>query len=111
MNKIHFIAYAIIIMLFSLLFFNQSKKAKVAIVDSQKVVREYEGFKEAQNFYENKLEEMKKNFEAKKAIYETKQNQLKIISNRLSKEELVEREAEIESLKGALLRFGEEIEK
>lgn len=109
-NKIHYAAYLVTLALLSYLFIKQSKVQKIAIVNTQKVLESYEGFKEAQDLYETKTNEMSQTFEKQKLAYESKSNEFKILSNKLSKEEIATKEMELKTLQAKTYQLGKAIE-
>ncbi len=92
------------------LFFQQNNTKKVAVVNAQIVLEKYDGFKEAQDLYEVKTKEMSEMFEKQKSLYESKSNELKIISGKLSKKELEVKKGELEILKAKIIQLGKSIE-
>lgn len=109
-GKIQYLVYIIIFSMIGYLFLTQKKSKKIALVNAQTVLENYQGFKEAQDLFENKTDEMSKMFEKQKSAYESKSNELKILSEKLSERELKVKEGELEILKAKTLQLGKSIE-
>ncbi|MDO6761763.1 OmpH family outer membrane protein [Tamlana sp. 2_MG-2023] len=109
-NKIHCLVYIVLFVLIGYLFFIRSKNKEVAIVNAQTVLENYQGFREAQDLYELKTQEMSKTFDKQKSTYESKSNELKILTEKLSEKEFKIREKELEILKAKTFQLGKSIE-
>ena len=57
---------------------------KIVVVDSQKVLQGYQGFMEAQDLFESKMEELKEDFNNKRQVYQQKNKEYEILENQLS---------------------------
>lgn len=109
-NKIHYLAYIVFFFLIGYLFFIQGKSKKIALVNAQVVLESYQGFKEAQDLFEVKTKEMSDAFDKQKSVYESKSNELKILSEKLSDRELKVKEGELEIIKAKTVQLGKAIE-
>ena len=88
----------------------QYNAKRTVIVNAQTVLENYQGFKEAQDLFEIRTNEMKETFEKQKKIYESKSNELEIISSKLSNQEMVVKKGELEVLKAKTIQLGKAIE-
>ena len=109
-NTIHYLVYIVLFFLIGYLFFVESKTKKIALVNAQTIIENYQGFKEAQDLYEIETAKMSEVFDKQKSAYESKSNELKILSEKLSEHELKVKEGELEILKAKTLQLGKSIE-
>jgi len=100
----------LLFLLIGYVFFQQYNAKKIAVVNAQVVLEKYDGFKEAQDLYETKTKAMSETFEKQKKIFESKSNELKIISPKLSKNELEVKEGELRVLQAKTVQLGKAIE-
>lgn len=83
---------------------------KIVVVDSQKVLEQYNGFKEAKDIYELRLKELSDTFNKQRQIFESKSKELEILSAGLSKKEQTQKQSDLAKLKAELLKSGAAIE-
>lgn len=83
---------------------------KIVVVDSQKVLEEYNGFKEAKDVYELKIKELSETFNEQRMVFESKSKELELLGSSLSKNEKAQRQADLARLKEVLLKSGASIE-
>ena len=83
---------------------------KIVVVDSQKVLEEYDGFKEAKDIYELKTKELSESFIAQRKIYESKSTEFEILEKNLGKDEKLKRQTDLAKMKESLLKSGAVIE-
>lgn len=82
----------------------------VVVIDSQKVLENYTGFKEAKDVYELKLKEMKDGFNKQRGIFESKNKEFEILMSQLNEAEKNSKKLELAQLQEALLKSGTAIE-
>lgn len=83
---------------------------KVVVIDSQKVLEDYKGFKEAKDVYELKVKEMKDSFNKQRSIFESKGKEFEILMPKLNEEEKSNKKIELARLREELLKSGTAIE-
>ncbi len=110
-NLMHYIAYILIFLGFIYVLVQLEKTNKIAVINAKNVLENYQGFKEAQDLYELKTQEMTSTFEKQTQAYESKLNELKILSNSLSKDQLVTKKKELSNLQAKTNELGRAIEK
>ncbi|WP_159025777.1 OmpH family outer membrane protein [Aquimarina sp. Aq78] len=101
----------LMLLVIAYLCFQQYNIKKNVIVNAQTVLENYQGFKEAQDLFEIKTKEMQDTFEKQKSTYESKSNELEIISKKLSNQERIIKKGELEVLKAKTIQLGKAIEK
>ncbi|WAC03961.1 OmpH family outer membrane protein [Lacinutrix neustonica] len=106
----HYLVYAILFFLIGYLFLIQRTSKKIALVNTQTVLEKYQGFIEAQDLYEIEINKMSDSFDRQKALYESKSNELKILSTKLSKKAIEIKTEELEMLKAKTMQLGKSIE-
>lgn len=109
-TKIHFFITGIMLVLLLYVFYKQYNTKKIVVVNPQMVVEKYDGFKEAQDIYESKIKEMQTVFEEQKKHYESKSNEIKILSDNLSDREMEVKKGELKILEAKIIRLGKSIE-
>jgi outer membrane protein len=84
--------------------------SKIVVVDSQHVLEEYSGFKEAKDAYELKVKKLSENFDSQRRIYESKGKEFEILEKNLSNDEKLKTQANLMKMKEELLRAGSVLE-
>ncbi|WP_298487871.1 OmpH family outer membrane protein [uncultured Maribacter sp.] len=100
----------LIIVFLCFLISNFLKTDSVVVVDSQKVIEEYDGFKEAKDAYELRVKEFSKSFKEQRKIYESKSKEFEILESELNEQEKNIKRAKLVKMKEVLLKTGATIE-
>lgn len=92
------------------LFIAHSDNGRIAVVDSQKVVGEYQGFIEAQDHYETKIKELRGGFDEKRKEYDRKAKEYEILESELSSVEKSEKQEQLIKMQQELIKLGTAME-
>ncbi|UII80107.1 OmpH family outer membrane protein [Flagellimonas sp. CMM7] len=82
----------------------------VAVVDSQRVLEEYQGFLEAKDSYEIKINDLSKNFNEKRMVFESKTKEYEILENSISNTEKSKKQVDLAKMQQELMKLGTTIE-
>ena len=85
-------------------------KTTVAVVDSQKVLEGYQGFKEARDAYEIRIEELTKGFNDRRKIFETKKREHEVLKPERSPEQHAQQEENLSKMQQELIVLGTQLE-
>jgi len=110
-KEIHLIVYVILFSAVGYLLFAVSAKTKVAVVQSQVVVDEYDGMLEARHLYEKEMEGLNKKFDTQKNIFEIKRRVYDSLQNSYTAEDRQKQLYELEQLRQTAYKLGEAINK
>ncbi len=83
---------------------------KIVVVDSQKVLEEYQGFVEAQDHFESKIQELRNGFAENRKTYDRKAKEYEIMEGQLSFAEKSKKKEELERMQQELIKLGTTIE-
>ncbi|SNZ01680.1 OmpH family outer membrane protein [Flagellimonas pacifica] len=104
------VAGALAIVTIWLLFSFSKTGGNVVVVDSQRVLEEYQGFLEAKDSYEAKVNDLSKSFNEKRGVFESKTKEYEILESTLSNAERSKKRADLAVMQQELMKLGTAIE-
>ena len=82
----------------------------VVVVDSQRVLEEYQGFLEAKDSYETKINALSKSFNEKRKTFESKTKEYEILESTMSNTEKSKKQVDLAKMQQELMQLGATIE-
>jgi outer membrane protein len=93
-----------------LLFNSFTTSPKVVVVDSQKVLEDYQGFIEAKDSYELKVKNLTQDFNEKRKIFESQSMEFKTGLGKLSEIQKANKQKDLAKMQQELMKLGTTIE-
>ena len=111
MKYIHWIIYVVLTAAIAYLFYTTSFHHRVAIVQSQLIIEQYEGMIEAKKKYKNEVAALNKKFEIQKKLFEIKKRVYDSLQSTYTSEKRMVNLRALEQQRQKTFQLGEAIKK